>query len=502
MNQEEFDKIFNSIPTRRKEVLKLFLQGSRVSEIATSLCRTEGTIRSHLSHTYKEFDSANKEELITLFCKFKRNLVHPNLRNQVVRLKADEYLDIENISSNLCLIQGTECLNQQRYQEAIDLFKKAIDADPTDPIAQIFLNNAIANQQPVRLRPLKIVVVVAYSPQNDSHVDATKNVLRGVAQAQSKFNESQGKAGRLLEIIIANDFNQPQLAKELAKIFSDNEDILGIIGHHSSEGTQAALRIYEEKSIAVISPTSTSSKLKGKTFFRTIGSTKVVARKYAQYIQEHLKLDKIAIFYHENNEYSQTLKDDFEEAFQEGEGKIIKLIDMSNPLLDIKNLIKHIKTESNAALVISSIETNAVALAIATENSRLKSQRLQLLFSTSLPELTLEKGGDSLEGAVLVHPALAENSDYMKQARIRWQQQEINWRVATSYDATQAIIGAIRLSIVLTREEILKKLEGLNLPVEQTSGFGLNWDSDHSNTQRPYCIVQIRDHRFKEIPER
>jgi ABC-type branched-subunit amino acid transport system substrate-binding protein len=144
-----------------------------------------------------------------------------------------------------------------------------------------------------------------------------------------------------------------------------------------------------------------------------------------------------------------------------------------------------------------------VAIAIASENSTLEPQeRLQLLFATSLPETpTLEKGLTAVEGAVLVSPCLAEESDYMQQARIRWGQQEINWRVATSYDATQALIEAIRLSEVPTREEILNNLEGLNLSVEQTSGFGLKWsESDyHSNAQRPYCIAQIRNRRFEEI---
>jgi ABC-type branched-subunit amino acid transport system substrate-binding protein len=154
-------------------------------------------------------------------------------------------------------------------------------------------------------------------------------------------------------------------------------------------------------------------------------------------------------------------------------------------------------------LVISSIETNSVAIAIASENSKLQpEEKLQLLFTTSLPEIPmLEKAGETLEGAVLVSPCLVEDSDYMQRARIRWGQQEINWRVATSYDATQALIEAIRLSEVPTREEILNNLEGLNLSIEQTSGFGLKWsESDyHSNTAREYCIAQIRNNRFEVI---
>jgi ABC-type branched-subunit amino acid transport system substrate-binding protein len=153
-------------------------------------------------------------------------------------------------------------------------------------------------------------------------------------------------------------------------------------------------------------------------------------------------------------------------------------------------------------MVISSVETNSVAIAIARENHKLQSQKIQLLFTTSLPEIpTIEKGGNAVEGVILASPCLGENSHYVQQAKTRWEQPNINWRIVTSYDATQALIEAIKLSEWPTRESILKNLEGLNLSVAQTSGFGLSWSiSDyHSNAQRKYCITQICNRRFEEI---
>ncbi|NJM74505.1 MAG: ABC transporter substrate-binding protein [Acaryochloridaceae cyanobacterium RU_4_10] len=391
-----------------------------------------------------------------------------------------------------------------KYKEAIDCFKEAIEADPTDPIAQIFLNNARAYLRGCDClldRPLKVVVVVSYS-QNVFHIDATQNVLKGVADAQDKFYEGNRKSGRLLEIIVADDRNQPEVSKKLAEIFSNDETILGIIGHHSSEGTQAALSIYEQKQLALISPSSTSSRLISRIFFRTVGSTEVVANVYARFITESLKLNEIVIVYHEKNEYSQTLKDDFETAFHLRGGKIIHSISHINDLyLDSNGLIEEIRrrTKSKAVLVMSSIETNSVALALARANSKLNPQRLQLLFSTSLPEMpTVEIGKEAVEEVVFISPCLTENSDYTEQARQRWKQQKLNWRVVTSHDATQALIEAIRFSKQPTRRKVLTHLEEL----AQTSRFGLNWSAldCHSSPQRGYCIVQICNHRFEEIP--
>jgi ABC-type branched-subunit amino acid transport system substrate-binding protein len=500
MNQDDFERCLQALSKRQESVLKLFLQGQNDSEITCGFL-TEETVRRHIFDICKKFGlkskKDNRDELIDLFIRHKGAWVANCVRDPRDYPKwedPDSNRYIERTGSNFYLEQVKTCRDKAKV---IKLLEKAVRGDQSDPYAQIYLNNANAR---LKGTPFKIGVVIAKAG-NDFHEYASTQVLRGVADAQTQFNESGGKNGRLLEIEIRNDGNQLIDAEDVAKRYADDPRILAIIGHPSSESTQAALHIYEEKSIVVISPTSTSSELKGKIFFRTIGSTKVVASKYTRYIMEHLKLDKIAVIHHEGNEFSQTLKDDFENAFRRRRGQITQLLDITDISTNIEKEIEKIKKENDAVLVISSIETNSVAITIANENSKSDTKKLQLLFTTSLPEIPmLEKGGEALEGAVLVSPCL-EESDYIEQARKRWGLQEINWRVATSYDATQALIEAIRLSEVPTREEILNNLERLNLPAEETSGFGLNWsDSDHhSNARREYRITQIRNRKFEEI---
>lgn len=504
-NQDEFNKIFSDLPPTRKKVLKLFLQGYADCKIAEILGFTDkifnskkdkiSDVRKHIFLIRKDFclikqDTCSREKLVRLFYLYKRDWIEP-------------YVLIEP-GFNFYLTTGTNYLDREQYPKAITLFKNAIDGDPTDPIAQIYFNNSEARRQSKETsKPsYKIAVVVAYSG-NEFHIDGAKHVLRGIADAQTKFNKNNGKDGRWLEIVIVNDKNQSSIAKEVAEYLSQDSDILAVIGHHSSEGTQAALSVYEENSIAIVSPTSTSSKLHSKNFFRTIGSTKAIASKYVSYIKDYLHKDRVAIFYHKDNEYSQTLTDDFTKAFQDRGGKITKLLDMSDPLLDLDEEIKYIKIDCKVeiALVLPSIETNCVAIAIANKNAN-QSQKLQLLFATSLTETpTLEKGGTAVEGVVLVSPGLATESKYMQDAKDRWQQADVNWRVATAYDATQAIIAAIESSTEVTRAAILESLETIALDVDRTSGFGLSWSNTdyHTNATTNYSVWQVRHGRFEEI---
>lgn len=402
-------------------------------------------------------------------------------------------------NTNFHLEEGIKFFKKEEYQSAIKLFEQAIDADRTDPVPQIFLNNAKAYQTG---KPLTLVVVAGI----DFYEGAAKDILRGVADAQTKFNDSGGKNGRLLEIVIVNDGNDKKVAKRVAETLSKRENILGIIGHHASGSSKAALPIYKEKGLAVVSPTSASSELENDVFFRTVKSTKLSATEYAEYIKNNLNSDNSIVFYEKDDNYSKNFKKDFENAFTKLGGKVTKDIDFGKSELNINEEIeKAVKNNIKVALLFPGVKTKSVASAIARENSTLKpTQKLQLLGGLALSEKnTIEKGGAALEGLIFSHPCLTGKSDYMEEATDRWQQ-EVSWRVGTSYDATQAFIEAIRLSKKPNREEILDNLKSLELPEDKTSGFGpINWSEDRSNPQRKYCFFEIgklKDYTYQLKP--
>ncbi|MGL6344048.1 MAG: ABC transporter substrate-binding protein, partial [Waterburya sp.] len=272
-------------------------------------------------------------------------------------------------STNFHLDWGAEYFKKGEYEQAIKLFKQAIEGDFSDPVPQIYLNNARAR---LKSQPLKLAVVVPI----DYYEGAAKEILKGVADAQTQFNNHGGKNGRLLEIIIANDGNEPLVAEKIAKDLTNQEGILGIIGHHASESSLAAIPIYQKKRLAMVSPSSSSSqlnKLKSDIFFRTVASTKKFAQIYARYIKQNLYLDKIVVFYKPDSTYSQSLMKDFQDAFAKLGGKVIDDISLSEGL-DIKKEINNaIKQNVKAAFSISNVQTNSVTIAIAKINARLPS---------------------------------------------------------------------------------------------------------------------------------
>lgn len=415
---------------------------------------------------------------------------------------------------NFHLDKGSEYFKKGDYKNAEKFFYLAKEANRTDPIPQIYLNNTKARlaSQAGKGKALKLAVVAGI----DFYKFTAEEIFMGVADAQDEFNKSGGKNGRLLEIIIANDGNEPQISKKLAEKLVNESDILGIIGHHASESSEVAIPIYRRKGLAIVSPSSSSHKLKDDVFFRVIPTTTEAAKLYAKYIKNTLHSDSIAIFYDQKSVYSQSLQEDFIKAFNDLGGKI----DINNTSLfdreqtsptdidaEINNIISNqIKT----VFLISSVKTSSVLRAFARasqeETKKLNIENLNIIFPMSVFEQpTLDIGGDAVEGASLSTPCVNKTSLYMKGAIKRWQQKNIYWRTMTGYDATQAFIGAInKSSNEPTRSEILKNLKTLTLPVEKTSGYGLNWSNKNdnlyqSNINSSYCMYKIENGQFKEV---
>ncbi|MDB9489290.1 AAA-like domain-containing protein [Dolichospermum circinale CS-534/05] len=419
---------------------------------------------------------------------------------------------IDDISFHLD--KGSEYFKKGDYENAEKFFYLAKEANPNDPIPQIYLNNTKARlaSQAGKGKALKLAVVAGI----DFYKFTAEEIFRGVADAQDEFNKSGGKNGRLLEIVIANDGNEPQISKKLAEKLVNESDILGIIGHHASESSEVAIPIYRRKGLAIVSPSSSSSKLKDDVFFRVIKTTTEAAKLYAKYIKNTLHSDSIAIFYDQKSVYGQSLQEDFIKAFDDLGGKV----DINNTSVfdreqtsptdidaEINNIISNqIKT----VFLISGVKTisglRAFARASQEKTKKLNIENLNIIFPMSVFEqLTLDIGGDAVEGASLSTPCVNKTSLYMKGAIKRWQQKNIYWRTMTGYDATQAFIGAInKSSNEPTRSEILKNLKTLTLPVEKTSGYGLNWSKENgylyqSNINSSYCMYKIENGQFKEV---
>ncbi|MEH1819966.1 MAG: ABC transporter substrate-binding protein [Nostoc sp.] len=402
--------------------------------------------------------------------------------------------------------QGIKAFKQEKYQEASKLFEEAIKANRNDPEVRIYYNNALARNK-------RNPITLAASVPVDNNTNFAQEILRGVAQAQQEFNNRNGLNNRLLEIKIANDAGKPEQAQEVAAELIKDKSILGVIGHYSSESTEAALEEYNKTYIPIISPSSTSTKLQSKNFFRSLPSDAAGGKKLAGYAFKNLNLKKVVIFYNPDSLYSDSMREEFQHNFEQLGGKVLRKpeIDLSNTSLDINAEVNRsiYIYKSEAAVLIPDALHADIALKIAKVNQealdRPPSQNgaragMKLLGGDVLySDETLTTGKNAVEGLITVVPWFREAPQaqiFAKKAKKLWGE-EVSWRTATSYDATQAFIQA--LSSNSNRTTILERLENAKFSVNETSGYPFKFSSEGERETEP-ILVQIKGGKFVAVP--
>ena len=381
---------------------------------------------------------------------------------------------------------GIDEFSKGNYAQATDSFNKAILADPNDPEIQIYLNNSKIRESASRV--VLAAVVPVYKEQNYAEA-----ALRGVADSQSMCNTNQNTA---IEIVIADDANSldrvSELSEQIVKMRVDEREIMGVIGHLTSATTKEGLKVYEQNSLATISPTSTSNFLKSEVFFRTPPSDEINGRELANYIIGSLGKVKFEVLYTPRDLYSESLLRAFQSEFEDSGGTLEEQ-DISDENLDLESLVSSLNQKVSAIVFLPSTDFAARAIAIARVSKKINAENALPMFGGDTlysPDI-LQDGGSAVEGLVIAVPWFStEKNEYAVKAKERWGGQ-VNWVTAMSFDATQAFCHAISSSPLMSRSEILASLRSVSLPASDTSGIQFKFDSTGDATRSPVLVKVV-----------
>ncbi|WP_448267237.1 caspase, EACC1-associated type [Nostoc sp. DSM 114159] len=394
--------------------------------------------------------------------------------------------------TNSCKKSGIQAFASGNYNEALKNFQSSLQENPNDPEALIYLNNSKARQQGERLK-------ISVSVPIDTDPDLAEEILRGVAQAQNEVNNNNGIKGKLLQVAIANDDEKPGTPRKIANALVGDPEILGVVGAASSNATLEAGDIYATKRLVAISPTSTAVNISNfsRYVFRTVFSDELPAQKLANYMVKILHKNNAAVFFNSSNLYSISLKDKFVTAVQNKGGKVSleNQFDLNSYNFDAENAIKQAINQDAVLMLISDSETLDKAYKVIQANNN---HKLHIFGGDNVFSLnTLNSWGKQAEGMVVAVPwdiSNASNLNFVNNSRKLWKS-KVNWRTATAYDATQAIIAGLRKNN--TREGLQQELHKSDFSFDGATGkiqFLLSGDRKYN----PIFLVQVKQKADKK----
>lgn len=412
--------------------------------------------------------------------------------------------------------KGIQSIKEKKWTDATYELRRYLYLDPPndecsqesikekkrDPEALIYLNNAKIEDN--KIKADKIYTIAVPVPI-DQQPDKSLEILRGVAQAQNEFNCLDKFS---LKVAITSDNDNPEMAKKVAEKLVKEPNILGVVGHLSSSVTLAAKEIYNDKKLVAITPTSTSVGLSEQKnsenyVFRTVPSDDLAARKLANYMLKTLNKRKVAVFYTKGNSYSESLKKSFESYVTQGGGTVLpnELFDLSKSSFSPVDSINSIKEDAVLMLSSNNDMLNKVLLLIYKNNKKFSLLGGDSVYSNKI----LQEGEGNVEGMVLAtawHIDVNPDSDFVEKSNNLWGG-EVSWRTALAYDATQALIEAIKKEP--TQSGVRKAL--LSISIDGASGkveFEKNGDRKNAPVHLVKIVVDPKNqgkYKFQPIPE-
>ncbi len=364
--------------------------------------------------------------------------------------------------------RGINSIANGNYDRAFRTLTNYLESTPNDPEARIFLNNLEVEKSK------KPYHVIAVSMPISSNLNASLEVLRGVAHAQYDWNFSRSGTEGMLKIAIAddddNDFNNgTKIAEEVATELAKRQEILGVVGHYTSDTSLATANIYKDYQLVSIS-FSTSVELTNYSpyFFRTVPNDQAAAKALAKYAQTELNSVKAVVFYNSDSKYSKSLSQEF--ISEIGRRNIIL---REHPDCDLSTWSKNPEDwRETATQVLNRTKDSANVLMLAPTSGYLdRALEILQVNQGNLPVLggdevysakTLEKGRDSAVGMIVAIAWDIEvnetGSDFPKRSQKLWGTSSVNWRTISAYDAVQALGKAIEKQTQPTREGVREEL--------------------------------------------
>jgi len=194
----------------------------------------------------------------------------------------------------------------------------------------------------------------------------------------AQYNAKGGINGKKIELLIEDDVCKPEVATNTAtKLVTDGVHV--VLGHICSGATKAALPIYKEAGVVVMSPSATNPGLTQSgdypNFFRTIASDDAQAQVEVDFAINVIGAKKIAVI-HDKGDYGKGLAE-FAKKFIEESGKaeVVLFEGVTPGAVDYTAIVQKIKHKGSDAVIFGGYHPEASKIV-----SMMKKKRMNTTF--------------------------------------------------------------------------------------------------------------------------
>lgn len=294
--------------------------------------------------------------------------------------------------------------------------------------------------------PIKIGVAGAHSGDLASY---GLPALKAVQLVVKDVNGQGGINGTPVELLAEDDACKPEIAANTAtKLVSAG--VTAVIGHICSGATKAALPIYRDAKVLVISPSATTPALTQSgeypNFYRTIAADDAQARALVDFAINTLRLEKIAVI-HDKGDYGKGLAE-YARTFIEQSGKaaVVLFEGITPGAVDYSAVVQKIKRSEAHAVLFGGYHPEASKIV-----GQMRQKRMTTVFLSDdgvKDDTFIKVAGKDAEGVYATGPADVTSNPIAREYREKFRKAE-GAEPGAFFD--NAVAAALALTHALTK---------------------------------------------------
>ena len=359
---------------------------------------------------------------------------------------------------------------------------------------------ALAGCGQARLKSEVIVYVAA--PLSGWQAEGGQTVAGGVRLMAERLNRSGGLLGHRIKVVALDDEADSEVAATIAQDVAQSvsrDRVVGVIGHYNSDQTAAALEIYKDLPIVVITPTASDVSLTAhgyRNFFRVNATDAAQAPADASFLVNELGARRIAVVY-ANNGYGRGLRDEMRKALKTLGVEPAVEIEIPEGAATQKPAVDRIAALNPDAIFLAGYETEGYVLL-----PELREAGVKAPFMASdgcfLYEF-IDGSGPAAEGAYV--SGITPDSRVVADDKWWKEYQALEARNPGTYSAA----GYAAMAVLAKGVEQAKSLEGPKIAqalreISFSSLVGpVAYDDRGDLKQQTIYIFQVRDGKFVQI---
>ncbi|MGD8905126.1 MAG: branched-chain amino acid ABC transporter substrate-binding protein, partial [Anaerolineae bacterium] len=290
------------------------------------------------------------------------------------------------------------------------------------------------------------------------------------------------------------------IAEQVESAVSGDEEVVGVIGHLNSGQTLAAMEIYKDLSVVVITPTASEVSLTQKgyrNFFRANANDSAQARVDAEFLVNQLGAERVAVIYNDDP-YGQGLGQLISSELQALGAEVVVSLQVAVEQSTFSDEIPLILAAEPDAIFYAGYEVEAPYLRF--ELVEAGSDAAFLASDGAFLTTTIDEAGVAAEGMYVSafgpRPAAAVDETWIKEYQAVEYRNPDTYSI-NGYSAMEVLAEGVREAGTFDATQVANAIRGLSSVETPMGDLSYNTEGDLEN-QMIY-IFQVRDGDWTQV---